>query len=117
MAAIRVAASYRHRSLAHLRIAVNARMVPPARVERALPCDNLILSQARLPVPPRGHARRILAARPRAASGLALDFLERRYSKSNQRASLTFCRSMIFSENRFPPRIKSGAGFFGIMLR
>jgi hypothetical protein len=24
--------------------------------------------------------------------------------------------SMIFSENRFPPRIKSGAGFFGIML-
>jgi hypothetical protein len=25
-------------------------------------------------------------------------------------------RSMIFSENRFPSRIKSGAGFFGIML-
>jgi hypothetical protein len=24
---------------------------------------------------------------------------------------------MIFSENRFPPRIKSGAGFFGIMLQ
>jgi len=24
--------------------------------------------------------------------------------------------SMIFSENRSPPRIKSGAGFFGIML-
>ena len=24
--------------------------------------------------------------------------------------------SMIFCENRFPPRIKSGAGFFGIML-
>jgi hypothetical protein len=23
---------------------------------------------------------------------------------------------MIYSENRFPPRIKSGAGFFGIML-
>jgi hypothetical protein len=23
---------------------------------------------------------------------------------------------MIFSENRCPPRIKSGAGFFGIML-
>jgi len=23
---------------------------------------------------------------------------------------------MISSENRFPPRIKSGAGFFGIML-
>lgn len=28
--------------------------MPPARVERALPCDNLILSQARLPIPPRG---------------------------------------------------------------
>jgi len=24
---------------------------------------------------------------------------------------------MIFSENRCPPRIKSGAGFFGIMLK
>jgi hypothetical protein len=24
--------------------------------------------------------------------------------------------SMIFSENRYPPRIKSGAGFFRIML-
>jgi hypothetical protein len=23
---------------------------------------------------------------------------------------------MIFSDNRYPPRIKSGAGFFGIML-
>jgi hypothetical protein len=27
-----------------------------------------------------------------------------------------YCWSMIFSENRHPPRIKSGAGFFGIML-
>jgi hypothetical protein len=27
-----------------------------------------------------------------------------------------YCWSMIFSENRYPPRIKSGAGFFGIML-
>jgi hypothetical protein len=27
-----------------------------------------------------------------------------------------FCWSMIFSENRYPPRIESGAGFFGIML-
>jgi hypothetical protein len=30
--------------------------------------------------------------------------------------ALAFCLSMIFSENRFPPRIKSEAGFFGIML-
>jgi hypothetical protein len=29
---------------------------------------------------------------------------------------MSYSWSMIFSENRFPPRIKSGAGFFGIML-
>jgi hypothetical protein len=29
---------------------------------------------------------------------------------------LAYCWSMILSENRYPPRIKSGAGFFGIML-
>jgi hypothetical protein len=47
----------------------------------------------------------------------------------NQNQALAFCLSMIFSDlpspaeagfakagNRFPPRIKSGAGFFGIML-
>jgi hypothetical protein len=27
---------------------------------------------------------------------------------------LVFALRVIFSENRFPPRIKSGAGFFGI---
>jgi len=27
-----------------------------------------------------------------------------------------YCSSMIFPENRYPPRIASGAGFFGIML-
>jgi hypothetical protein len=31
------------------------------------------------------------------------------------RANQTLTWSMIFSENRFPPRIKSGAGFFRIM--
>jgi len=30
--------------------------------------------------------------------------------------SLNLIAGMIFSENRYPPRIKSGAGFFGIML-
>jgi hypothetical protein len=30
--------------------------------------------------------------------------------------ALHYCWSMIFSENRYPPRIKPGAGFFGIML-
>jgi hypothetical protein len=32
------------------------------------------------------------------------------------RNRLAYWWSMIFSENRYPPRIKSGAGFFGIML-
>jgi hypothetical protein len=30
--------------------------------------------------------------------------------------SLTFCLSIIFSENRFPARTRSGAKLFGIML-
>src|SRR6202011_5196387 len=34
----------------------------------------------------------------------------------SQRIDLFYCWSMIFSENRYPPRIKCGAGFFGIML-
>jgi hypothetical protein len=29
-------------------------------------------------------------------------------------ARAVFVLRVIFSENRFPPRIKSGAGFFGI---
>src|SRR5712691_5546749 len=40
----------------------------------------------------------------------------RRLRRSEETSVLTFYQSMIFSENRFPPRIKSGAGFFGIML-
>jgi hypothetical protein len=28
---------------------------------------------------------------------------------------MRYCWRTIFSENRYPPRIKSGAGFFGIM--
>jgi hypothetical protein len=35
---------------------------------------------------------------------------------SNRHPALAYWLSMIFSENRYPPRIKSGAGFFGIML-
>src|ERR1700730_16678861 len=37
-------------------------------------------------------------------------------SRSRDLSDHALCWSMIFSENRFPPRIKSGAGFFGIML-
>jgi hypothetical protein len=33
-----------------------------------------------------------------------------------QPAAQRYWWSMIFSENRYPPRIESGAGFFGIML-
>src|SRR5689334_8394623 len=33
------------------------------------------------------------------------------------RIVITLCWSMISSENRYPPRIKSGAGIFGIMLQ
>src|SRR5882757_5207196 len=32
-------------------------------------------------------------------------------------AALAPCRSVIFPENRYPPRITSGAGLFGIMLQ
>src|ERR1700730_18751264 len=35
---------------------------------------------------------------------------------SNRHPALAYCWSMMFSENRYPPRIASGAGFFGIML-
>jgi hypothetical protein len=34
----------------------------------------------------------------------------------NRHRALDLWWSMIFSENRCPPRIKSGAGFFLIML-
>src|SRR5262245_41435143 len=39
-----------------------------------------------------------------------------RLERDSYRA-LANCLSMIFSENRFPPRIKCGAGFFRIMLQ
>ena len=47
-------------------------------------------------------------ARPPLPSAIAQD-------RSDRRSNCW--RSMIFSENRFPPRIKSGASFFRIMLR
>jgi hypothetical protein len=49
----------------------------------------------------------------RRNSGSPLEFVS---TALNQTRLLSFYLSMIFSENRFPPRIKSGAGFFGIML-
>jgi hypothetical protein len=42
--------------------------------------------------------------------------LERDELWLDRHPALAFCFSMIFSENRIPPRIKSGAGFFRIML-
>jgi hypothetical protein len=50
------------------------------------------------------------------ATGVARERLERDDFSSKRHPALAYCRSMIFSENRWPPRIKSGAGFFGIML-
>jgi hypothetical protein len=64
---------------------------------------------------------RIVAVRGIAAS------LERYCFRLNRNGALAFCLSMIFSENRLPPRIigersdavlwtaMSGAGFFGIV--
>jgi hypothetical protein len=49
-----------------------------------------------------GAGRALLAIRVLRASGAA--------------AVCRFSWSMIFSENRCPPRIECGAGFFGIML-
>src|SRR5262249_26837341 len=49
-------------------------------------------------------------------SGRNEDSLERDDDSSNRHPALAFWWSMILSENRYPPRIKSGAGFFGIML-
>src|SRR5258708_18691438 len=42
--------------------------------------------------------------------------LERDDFSSNRHPALSFWLSMIFSENRFPPRIKRGAAFFRIIL-
>jgi hypothetical protein len=42
--------------------------------------------------------------------------LKRDGFSSNRHLALDYCWSMMFSENRYPPRIKCGAGFFGIML-
>jgi len=46
----------------------------------------------------------------------AIRALKRDDFSSNRLHASASCLSMIFSENRWTPRIKSGAGFFGIML-
>ena len=43
--------------------------------------------------------------------------LERDDFSSNRHLALAYSWSMIFPENRYPPRIKSGADIFGIMLQ
>ena len=53
---------------------------------------------------------------PRVSNPRATAGPERDDFSSNRHRALLNCWSMIFSENRYPPRIKSGAGFFGIML-
>jgi len=51
-----------------------------------------------------------------SGGGLSPRWLERDDFSSNRHPALGYCWSMIFSENRYPARIKSGPGFFGIML-
>ena len=65
----------------------------------------------------------IPAARSKQATYCRLRLAEQDPGPSNRstrvripQAAPTSCWSMIFSENRYPPRIKCGAGFFGIML-
>jgi hypothetical protein len=62
-------------------------------------------------VPPCWRARGFHLAH----EGLNLE-LDRDDFSSKRHPALAYCRSTIFPENRYPPRIKSGAGFFGIML-
>jgi hypothetical protein len=45
-----------------------------------------------------------------------IDDLERDDFSSSRHPALAFCLSIIFSENRIPPRIKSRARFFRIVL-
>jgi hypothetical protein len=44
------------------------KVVPLAGLEPARPCGHLILSQARLPIPPQGQGARIIAAEPAAST-------------------------------------------------
>jgi hypothetical protein len=44
-------------------------MVPLAGIEPARPCGHLILSQARLPIPPQGHGAGIIMAEPGGSTG------------------------------------------------
>jgi hypothetical protein len=61
------------------------------------------------PVPPLGGDKK------GDAVGRASACLERDDFSSNRHPALASCLCMIFSENRYPPRIKCGASFFGIM--
>src|SRR5712692_8430385 len=50
-------------------------MVPLAGLEPARCCHHLILSQARLPIPPQGQAGRIIAAKRRGSTPIPLPCL------------------------------------------
>ena len=53
------------------------------------------------------------AAFRRDSANCGRGYLERADFSSNRHPALYFCLSMIFSENRYPPRIKCGASFSG----
>ena len=61
-------------------------------------------------------SRRDLRPRRSQAHRRVARALERDDFSPDRQLALTYPWSMILSENRRPPRINSGAGFFGIML-
>ena len=54
------------------RTAANEEVVPLAGLEPARCCHHLILSQARLPIPPQGQAAGIIAAKREGSTGTQL---------------------------------------------
>ena len=60
------------------------RVVPPVGLEPTLPCGNLILSQARLPIPPRGHAGRLKPSRRPRSTDCRLSWRDARVSGCGQ---------------------------------
>src|SRR5258707_904250 len=55
------------------------------------------------------------AADPGCRIGKSRRFVDLRIRSNWIRLSVYFSLRMVLPENRFPPRIKCGAGFFGIM--
>ncbi|MEX2034257.1 MAG: hypothetical protein WEA28_03580 [Xanthobacteraceae bacterium] len=87
-----------------------------------LDCRRDFLTRSRTPVTHNTHTPtptlRRNGVRMRAVGNPVKKFLRltRAYRYRSDHGNKAICLSMILSENRLPPRIKSGAGFFGIIL-